>query len=65
MWNKYGYNNFGMNEHQAKQAAEEKRRQEEAARREREEWTNFVLECNNIIPGPMNDPRLFEEDSWW
>ena len=41
-------------------------RQEDRYAREREEWTRFVLEINNVIPGPLNDPRLFEDnDSMW
>lgn len=39
--------------------------QEDADARAREEWDRFVLEINNVIPGPLNDPRLFEEDSLW
>lgn len=41
-------------------------RQEDRYAREQEEWTRFVLEINNVIPGPLNDPRLFEDnDSMW
>ncbi len=45
------------------QAAPPSREDEDA--RAREEWDHFVLEINNVIPGPLNDPRLFEEDSLW
>lgn len=38
---------------------------EDTDARAREEWERFVLEINNVIPGPLNDPRLFEEDSLW
>ncbi len=38
---------------------EERRREEEAWQ---EEHRRFVLEINNIIPGPLNDPRLLEEE---
>ena len=67
MWSEYGYNDdFEEDERLAGQSADQARfRQEEAARREREEWDHFVLEINNVIPGPLNDPRLFEEDGLW
>lgn len=69
MWNEYGYDDdFELegDEYQVElAAAKAQRRQEETARREREEWDHFVLEINNVIPGPLNDPRLFEENGWW
>lgn len=66
MWNETEYDDDFAPEEDPFQAQQEaQRRREETEARQREEWDRFVLEINNVIPGPLNDPRLFEEDSLW